>query len=73
MVVARRFDYLGRTVVLHGLRQERDKNLKQESRLTEQIHVWVYGPDQREVERLTEYLGGLELFREKPKDTIVTR
>jgi hypothetical protein len=46
------------------------KNREQEFRFTKKIHVWVYGVDQRQIETLTEYLSGLELFREKPKDQI---
>lgn len=43
-----------------------------EFRYTESIHVWAYGPDERQVEAMTGYLNGLELFREKPKDVILT-
>ena len=46
------------------------KSGEQEMRLDVKIHVWVNGNDESQVEALTQYLGGLELFREKPKDIV---
>lgn len=42
-----------------------------ERRYTEQIHIWVYGNSQEDVETLTEYASGLKLFAEKPADEVV--
>jgi hypothetical protein len=39
-----------------------------ERRYTEQIHIWVYGNTQEDVEALTEYASGLKLFEAKPAD-----
>ncbi len=46
-------------------------NLDRDFRNTEYIHVWAYGPDEKQVEAMTDYLNGMELFREKPKDIIL--
>jgi hypothetical protein len=48
-------------------------NHNREVRFTEKIHVWVSGSSEDEVERWIEYLGGLELFKAKPEETIEIR
>ena len=46
---------------------------EQDIQFTDRIHVWVYGRNAEEVERLTEYLGGISLFVKKPEDNIELR
>jgi len=38
-----------------------------------QVHIWIYGANEQEILKLTDYLSGLKLFREKPEIEIRER
>ena len=54
------FDYRTR---IHRIQGHEFKN-------TTQIHVWVFGVNERQVEEITHYISGLQLFQTKPQDEI---